>query len=514
MSHSAARVLSHLLLLSLLVLPFDSARNAANAAEGEALFDMVKQKAEALAAADYVAPQEVDVAGLPQGYDEYRRVTYDRERALWQSSPTGFQVQFLPAGWLFKHAVDIWAVEDGEPSQIALGPDDFVDGRSTAEGRLDMVEQSIPLSGFRINWPLNEEGKADEVIVFQGASYFRALARGQHYGLSARALAIDTASPSGEEFPEFREFWLVQPREGDTSITIYALLDSPSAAGAYRFTVTPGAVTLVDVDSMVYPRREIANFGIAPLTSMFLVGPIAPRRADDFRPEIHDSDGLAILNGSNERIWRPLANPRTLQISSFMDAGVKGFGLMQRERRFPRYEDLEARYDLRPSTWVEAGEGFQDGNVVLVEIPTDLEIHDNIVSYWQPAQPLVPGTPRRFAYTLQWRKHAPTQEMGPHVMWTRAGGVPAAGDEEIYRFIIDYSPAASGDPATMRQAEVTTSKGTVRHVSVQDNEVTGGLRVTFEFLPEGAKVAELRATLPSSPDIPAENWLYRWTPTR
>ncbi|MEZ5878059.1 MAG: glucan biosynthesis protein [Tepidamorphaceae bacterium] len=450
------------------------------------VFELVKKRAEALAAQDYAEPEAVEQDGLPGSYDSYRKIAFDRERSLWRGSDSGFEVQFMPLGWLFKHEVRIWLIEDGEIKPAHVTAADFIDRRGEDDSHFQSPDTPVPVSGLRINWPLNQPDKPDEVIVFQGASYFRALARGQQYGLSARGLAIGTASPEGEEFPEFREFWIEKPGDHSLGIDIYALLDSPSASGAYHFHVQPGDVTFVDVDSVIYPRREIANVGIAPLTSMFMLGPIDRTRKDDFRPEVHDSDGLAILNGSKERLWRPLSNPRTLQVSAFVDNGNNGFGLIQRERRFERYEDLEARYDLRPSTWVEPLSDFGPGSVMLVEIPTEREIHDNIVAFWRPEQPLMPGTPARFHYRLHWRADSPTREMGPFARTTRAGLTQAeTEDEPKHLFVIDYTGqenlAETLKTGELPEAEVTASTGRIENVVVAQNRQSGGLRLTFEF---------------------------------
>ena len=426
--------------------------------------------------------------------------------------------RYTPAGGLpeLKEAIATKTARDSgyaiEPAQVTAA--DFIDRRSDDQSHFQSGNVPVPVSGFRINWPLNQPDKQDEAIVFQGASYFRALARGQQYGLSARGLAIGTASPEGEEFPEFREFWIEKPDDHALGIDIYALLDSPSASGAYHFRLQPGDVTFVDVDSVIYPRREIKNIGVAPLTSMYMLGPIDRMRKDDFRPEVHDSDGIAILNGRKERLWRPLSNPRTLQVSAFVDDGNKGFGLIQRERRFERYEDLEARYDLRPSAWVEPLSDFGAGSVMLVEIPTEREIHDNIVAFWRPEQPLTPGNPADFSYRLHWRMDAPTRDMGPRAATTRAGlDIAENSDEERYRFVIDYAcPTAQSKEAEPPPAEVTASTGRIDNIVVSANPQTGCFRLSFEFFPEDADVAELRANVELATGQPVERWLYRWTP--
>lgn len=446
----------------------------------------------------------------PADYDEYRRLRFQPKSALWHRRPPGLELHGLPLGWLFKRPVEILAVENGRAQKVTFTESDFLDQREgRSDERLKAVE--MPLSGFRISGPLNGADKADEIIVFQGASYFRALARGHVYGLSARGLAIGTASTKGEEFPSFRKFWVERPTDDANVIVIHALLDSPSASGAYTFTVHPGAETIVDVSATLYPREAIQEIGIAPLTSMFLVGPVDQARVRDFRPRVHDSDGLAILNGSGERVWRPLTNPRKLQVSAFVDSGPRGFGLIQRRRQFTDYEDLEARYERRPSAWVEFTQNLGPGSVFLVELPTEEEIHDNIVAFWRPSQHLEKGREHRLSYRLRWRDEAPTRFVGPWISDTRVGKAyhdPASGS---IHFVIDYLDLERFAEKDLPEAKASASTGEIRNVVVQPNPETGGLRVSLIFNPQGKELAELRVNLGDWNGRVPETWLYRWT---
>ncbi|MCX5926961.1 MAG: glucan biosynthesis protein, partial [Cyanobium sp. LacPavin_0920_WC12_MAG_63_22] len=209
-------------------------------------------------------------------------------------------------------------------------------------------------------------------------------AKGHVYGLSARGMAIDTALPSGEEFPRFREFWIQQPKPGDKHLVIFALLDSPRATGAYRLTLRPGSDTIVDVKAQMFLRDKVGKLGIAPLTSMFLFGANQPSKVLNYRRELHDSSGLSIHAGNGEWIWRPLNNPKHLAVSNFSVENPRGFGLLQRGRDFSHYEDLDDRYDKRPSAWIEPKGDWGKGTVDLVEIPTADETNDNIVAFWNP----------------------------------------------------------------------------------------------------------------------------------
>ena len=341
--------------------------------------ETVQQLAAELAAKPYEAPKGEPSKVLESlDYDQYRQIRFRRERTIWRGENLNFELQVLPTGWLFNAPVRLDIVDDSEIRSLA--PDNGYFELGSLAGKL-APETRIGFSGFRVTGPLNRPDVLDEIIVFQGASYFRALSRGQTYGLSARGLAIDVGQSGGEEFPMFRRFWIEKPKPGGTHLVIHALLDSPSVAGAYRFQIMPGAPTKIDVQATLYPRRVLTNVGIAPLTSMFLFSSVNRSRVDDFRPAVHDSNGLAIVNGWGEHLWRPLNNPRRVQTSQFVDVNPRGFGLVQRSRSFADFQDLEAHYQSRPSAWIETAGEWGQGAVELVEIPSEEEIHDNIVAY-------------------------------------------------------------------------------------------------------------------------------------
>ncbi|WP_200957702.1 glucan biosynthesis protein [Phenylobacterium sp. Root700] len=445
----------------------------------------------------YSAPSKA----LPQAlstldYDAYRDIRFNPDHALWKAERLPFQLQFFHRGGLFREQVDLFELHDGRPTPIAYSTDLFNFKRGAPTG----LSPQLGFAGFRIHAPINKASYYDEVAVFLGASYFRAVAKGMLYGLSARGLAIGTGGP--EEFPIFRSFWIERPSPGARSLTILALLDSVSCAGAFRFVVTPGDATIFDVSARIFPRRPIANVGIAPLTSMFLFSGDAARRFDDFRPRVHDSDGLSVVNGQGERLWRPLVNPSLVQTSAFQDKNPKGYGLMQRERRLDAYQDLEARYDLRPSLWVEPKGAWGPGQVRLVELPTRTEYEDNIAAFWTPAAPLRAGVPASFAYRLHWGPERPPAGLA-RVAQTRSG---AAAAKPRRRFVVDFDlPSADGVTA-----QVTTSAGAVLDTHLSPNPETRGVRLSFEFDPAQARGADLRAQLLRAGKPCSEVWLYRW----
>lgn len=522
----AARVLLALAMASAAAAPLQAQ---------DAVFDRVAERARQLAAEPYRAPQPTLPAELAAlNYDGHRDIRFRPERALWRGDGLPFEVQFFHPGWLFADPVRIHEVTPQGTREITVAPEDFDYGRN----RLDPARwPKLGFAGFRVHYPLNDAQYKDELVVFLGASYFRALGRGQRYGLSARGLAIDTVDRpgraagvryAGEEFPRFSEFWLERPAPGADRLVIHALLESPRATGAYRFTIEPGLSTDVQVLARLYLRAGVTTLGIAPLTSMFLHGENQPDDGD-FRPEVHDSDGLQVHTGEGEWIWRPLVNPhfaqpRGILTTSFATRNPRGFGLMQRDREFLRYEDLEARYELRPSLWVEPVGEWGAGRVELVQLPTDEEIHDNIVAYWKPDVLPAPGQPLDLSYRLSWQKLQETRAGSSIVTQTRRGrsyGRLAAGEQ---KFVIDFKGPALDrlPPAAVVEPVVDAGPNArVLQAVAYRNEVVGGWRLTLRVqrtdLPAGASEPasaappaplDLRAFLRHQKDTVSETWTY------
>jgi glucans biosynthesis protein len=366
----------------------------------------------------------------------------------------------------------------------------------------------LPLSGFRVRTRLNSRSVWDEFLVFQGASYFRAVARDTLYGLSARGLAVRTAHPTGEEFPAFTHFWIERPSANASSMVVHALLDSPSVAGAYRFSVTPGVETVMDVDVTLFPRVALDNIGIAPLTSMFLFDESERARIDDFRDEVHDSDGLQIVMASGERVWRPLKNPTQLQVSSFTSQAPRGFGLVQRSRRVSDYHDLEAHYEQRPSVWIEPTSDWGAGAVQLFEIPTNNETNDNIVAFWRPTTVIAEGKPYHLSYRMRWNKQPKLTPALGKVTSTRSG---PSFDGKRRIFVVEFT--GTGRDIEGLRMDIGTSAGKLTNQVLQPSPLTKGVRASFELDPNSADVAELRLRLMRADKPVSETWLYRWTPS-
>jgi glucans biosynthesis protein len=437
-------------------------------------------------------------------YDRYRMIRFKGDQALWRAEGLPFQLQFFHRGFYYTNRVDLFEVKDGLSTPIVYSPNMFTFGDQPAPD-----VSNLGFAGFRIHGPINRPDYFDEIGVFLGASYFRAVAKGQVYGLSARGLSLKTADPKGEEFPNFKTFWIERPAKGANSIVVHALLDSESAAAAYRFTIRPGETTIYDIEVTLFPRVQIGEPGLATLTSMYFFGPNDRGGVDDFRPAVHDSDGLAIQNGRGEQLWRPLSNPADLQVSGFVDNSPRGFGLMQRERNFHRFEDLEARYEKRPSAWIEPIGDWSDGEVRLVEIPTQNEVNDNIVAFWRPRSPTRAKGEYVYTYRIHWGVQLPKPLPLAQAIATRIG----AGSDETRRIVIDFAGEnlKTVPPAELK-ATVAADKGSVRNIVVHGNPDIGGTRLSFQLAPGSEKAVERRAQLVRGEDPVSEAWLYRWTP--
>ncbi len=479
----------------------------------EAPFDAstVVSIARELAKKEFVPPPtELPSALAELTYDQYRDIRSDRAKAIWAREGLPFQLQLFHRGFYYENKIDVAIIENDEAHHLAYSPDMFDFGNLVPR---PLPTGDIGFAGIRLLGRINQPDKFDEIVVFQGASYFRSLGRNQTYGLSARGLALNTASPEGEEFPLFRSFWVEAPLADSQTVVVHALLDSPSVTGAYRFSIRPGASTVMDVEAVIFPRVELARVGLAPGTSMFFFDANGRDGVDDYRPEVHDSDGLLMLNGRGERLWRPLANPAVLQTSAFVDAAPRGFGLIQRNRDFAAYQDVEAAYERRTTLWVEPVGDWGQGSVTLIEIPSESEIHDNVVAYWAPREPLRAGAEFSLAYRLFWGQEPPLPAGGVHVSATRSGRATLGGPSPVRLFVVDYlatdaqSMAAAADP----KALVTASAGKLDHVVMLRNPATGGWRLTFQLDPEDAELIELRAALEFPDRRAAEIWMYRWT---
>lgn len=480
---------------------------AATAGAGEPFSaDILRDMAKALAQAPYRAPPtggDKGLAGLT--YDEYFRIRFRGEHALWKDRDPPFRAEFFPPAYLYPRTFPIYEVEGGMARPVAFDPAMFdVPGDHAAA-----ASAIGGFSGLRLLWPLNRADKLDEIAVFQGASYFRSLGRDQFYGLSSRGLAIGAGEPN-EEFPSFERFWLERPEAGADTVLVHALMDSPSCTGAYSFMIRPGQSVIFDVSATIFPRVRMARMGVAAQSSMFLFNVADGQRGDDFRTGVHDSDGLAILTGHGERVWRPLQNPTAHRLSYFQDESPKGFGLVQRARRLEDYGDLEARYDLRPSLWVEPQGDWGKGAVVLAELATRSETDDNIAVFWRPDTAWEAGSRVDLAYRLHWGGEPLDGAAGEdraRVIRTRTGADAKAG---LRMFTIDLSGPVLAEGLEGVEIEVEAKGGETTWRNITPYPRAQTVRAAFGLKPT-AKEAELSLRLVRGGRPISETWRYRWT---
>jgi len=474
-------------------------------------FEDIAQRARTLAEAPYQAPGNALPKELKQlSYHQYKDIRFNPQAAHWRDANLPFEIAFFHVGYFYDQPVRLNEITAEGVRPIPFDPKQFSYGKNTFDpSRL----ADVGFAGFRIHYPINRPDYKDEVVAFLGASYFRAVGQGQRYGLSARGLAIDTALPSGEEFPRFVEFWFERPARDAEVLTLYALLDSPRATGAYRFEVRPGVDTVMDVKARLYLRAGVGKLGLAPLTSMYLAGENQHVPRDDYRPEVHDSDGLSIRLSTGEWIWRPLLNPKRLLVTSFAAVNPLGFGLMQRDRTFMHYEDLESRFELRPSAWVEPKGSWGAGRVELVQIPTPDETNDNVVAYWVPEAVPKPQEPYDFEYRLRWQKDTEARPPSAWVLQTRRGRAYVQHPDDSVPLLIEFDGPALrdlADDANIESVATADGNGQIVENTLYRNDITGAWRVALRVRRgDAAKPVELRVFLRSaSKEAISETWSY------
>lgn len=485
----------------------------------EICFQDVVDKAKTLGEKSYQKP---DRDSIPEclkkiGYDQWMDISYNPAKSLWPND--AFKVQFFHRGYIFPEAVTVHYVDKIGIHTMPFSPDLF---NYKKKNYSDQVNGDIGFSGFRIHYQFNSPDFQDELISFLGASYFRALGKNHFYGLSARGLAINTGEDVGEEFPFFKEFWIIRPSSFSRKITVYALMDSESLTGAYEFLIKPGEQTVMDVKCTIFIRKSVRKLGIAPLTSMFCFGEHSDEKKNgDFRPEVHDSDGLLIQANSGEWIWHPLINPKRILTNSFSGGQPIGFGLMQRDTNFDHYQDFQARYGRRPSAWVEPKSDWGAGHVELFQFPTVNEYSDNIGAYWVPEKSYKPGEALHFEYSLSWCSPIHRKPLLAIVNSTRI-----LRKEKDVRFIIDFQSDRKKKSLFKKDltADIQVLNG-YRLLSSQiiENPVSKGLRLVIhvrfdkkgfldEIIPDELPAIDLIAFIKDKDKQITETWSYTYLP--
>lgn len=495
----------------------------------EVTFDYVIQKAQERAQKPFHSPR-ADMPAVLQAdkldYDKYREIRFRHENALWAADKLPFRVEFFHPGYLYQEPVHVYEFTLTHMQQIRFAQDFF------DYGKMKDLQNQIPAdtgyAGFRLLYPLNQPDKLDELGSFLGASYFRLLGKDQRYGLSARGLALDCGETDRpEEFPLFTDWWLGKPHSDDDALRVYAILDSVSCAGAYSFLIKPGETTVADIEAVLFfreadkvhavdpQRKPPVTVGLAPLTSMFWFGKNSERKFDDYRPEVHDSDGLLIQMNNGEHLWRPLNNASVMRHQRWATKGIRGFGLFQRERNFAAYQDIFNPYDRVPSVWVEPRANWGEGEVHLVELSTSYEGLDNIVAFWSPKQLPAPLQPFRFAYTLYWTRETDLKLSPNRVVATRIGANPRNAAQR--QIVIDFAgPQLSNLPTSNPPfaAASCSSNGTIPENQVFFVPQTGVWRVILEMEPKPGNhdPVDIRCTLKAGEEVLSETWTYLWSP--
>lgn len=459
-----------------------------------------------LAKKPFVAPN----ADLPApfaklSYEQYVAIRHKADAAVWAGENVGFALEPLHRGFIFSAPMQINIVEGGRTRRLAYDASHFDFGGIAVAPNLP----DIGYSGFRVLQP-TQDGGFHDVAIFQGASFFRAIARGQNFGVTARALSIRTADPKGEEFPLIREVWIERPSLATNALVLHALVDSESATGGYRFTLRPGDITIIDIECTLFARSAIDGLGFGTMASMYLFGPEGRHGNDDAREGVYETGGLQVLNSNGEWLWRPVANRETLQLSSFMNNNPRGFGMLQRERRFDQFQDDDQHWELRPSLWIEPLSDWGDGSVVLVEIPSDAEVNDNIVCFWRPKTPMAAHTEASFTLRQSWCWTPLERPPLAIVTDTREGRGPTG---RLKRFVVEFASETFADPAKTRDLKpaVSTSVGTIGGLRTFASQSNKTFRVHFDLDPDSETLAELRLVLEQAGKPASETWLYRWT---
>jgi periplasmic glucans biosynthesis protein len=470
--------------------------------------DLLDAAARRRADEPYKAPEKrVDEALAGLTYEQYSRaIVYKEADAIWRKDGGAFWLEpYLTAGTFFAFPVELYSVEGSRAIKIPYSAQSF---DFFAPAKPPATPSQSDFAGFHALAQIDRQGVFRDFLIFLGATNFRAVAAGQVFGVSARALAINTGQAGGEDFPLFRSFWIERPKPGEQSLTVHALLDSVSAVGRFKFTVTPGYETIIETEAVIYPRRRIAYAGIAPIASRFFFGPSVPPKRRDYRPRVHDSEALYIVNGAGEQIWRPLLNPERLQFSVFLDKGPKGFGLIQKNRSFANYQDTEQQFEKRPSLWIEPLGDWGEGSIDLIELPALEEINENIVCFWRPKDGLGPGIGHRFRYRMHWCWNPPFESKKAAVEQTRIGETKT-GD---VLFIVDFSNSGPCDGCGdgSHTANVTASAGDVRNVRLLPGPGAGMQRLRFDYAPSGSDPVDLRAQLLVNGKVVSDTWIFRW----
>ncbi len=436
--------------------------------------------------------------------EQYSGIKPKPETAIWADQNYGFVVEPLHRGYLYDAPVLVYTVVNEAILGIAYDQNRFNFGKLNVPANLP----DIAYSGIKIS--VVQDGAKREAAIFQGGTFYRSQAVGQTSGAMARAVSLKTGDPRGEEISQFRAFWIEQPNIGQP-LVVHAIADSDSLVAAFRFTIRAQDTVIIDAEATFIARTVIDNIGFGGAQAMHFFSSASPRRMDgDYRASVHEANGLQIQRGNNEWLWRPLGNPSQLQVSSFVDENIKGFGLVQRDRNFQTYNDDNLHYELKPTLWTEPLGEWGQGGVQLIEIPTEADVNQNIVTFWRPKAPLNPGQELSLAYRQFWGWNVPEPPNVAIVTSTRIGRLGAKKRRFLVEFFGNqFNPEQKSDDF---KVVLTNSLGSVvgqRFVYDPDHKIA---RVIFDLDVANETLIELRLLLELNSAAQTETWLYRWTP--
>jgi periplasmic glucans biosynthesis protein len=496
-----------MMIVSILTAAFIGIEGQSCAADAASYFNAVIARAGQMAHEPYQPPEPIPLYLDRLTFDQWQNIVFRQDRSPWPAD-NNFVLQFYHIGYLYKQPVEINIIDNQGIHEFPFSSGLFTYGDLKPP---EEMPEELGFAGFSLYYPLVQPETRNEFLVFIGTTYFRAVGKGQWFGLSARGIAIDTASPQGEQFPYFKAFWLVRPAAKADSIRIYALLDGESVTGAYQFEIYPGDRTVMDVESVLFLRKKVEKLGIAPFSSMFLQGSNSIRRYNTLSPQMHDSDGLSIQTRGNHWIWRPLQNPQQLAIQYFELVNPQGFGLMQRDRRFCSYESLTLHYQYRPSAWLTPAGNWGKGSLQLFEIPTDTENNDNIVVFWMPDASYELLQPIRFGYRISWQGNDMMRPPTGYVVNTRTGAGNIKKNSKAFE--IDFAGGSLGSlPSDAVSAVVSVEKGAkLLEQHIVKNDFVQGMRLELQIEPS-AKPVQLEAFLQAGGKAITETWSYVFHP--
>ena len=476
------------------------------------------ERARELAAKPYEPPYKPAPEIVSQiDYTQHGKIRFKSDNALFGENPGVFPVTFFPVGKYFAKAIRMHAI-DGEKAREVLYEPEYFD--MPEDSPAQKLPEDTGFAGFQVREKSRPDWRTQDWCAFLGASYFRGIGQLGEYGLSARGIALNTASAVPEEFPDFTEFYIQPANAPEQPLVIYALLDGPSIAGAYKLVIRRTEGVVMDVENQLFMRKDVERFGISPLTSMYWFDEYDKGYQLEWRRAAHDSDGLALWTGAGERIWRPLVNPPAVNTSVFIDSNPRGFGLMQRNRDPGHYLDRWLNYERRPSLWIEPIGAWGPGSVQLTEIPTDHEDFDNIVCMWVPKEPVKAGQAHDFRYRMHWLSDEPypaAQLARPLATRIGRGGFPYTrkNPPEARRFVIEFGGGTGLEtlPKDVKpEAVITPARGTVSSIFIETTSWSKNWRLQFDLAVEGPEPVDIRAFLKTGETALTETWLFQLHP--